>query len=136
MQSLKIDPKSMKVYGTVDQSGDDDTVYDHVIFGADLGAVQSIFSNTYNIYSNEPGVSQSLSFCRDNYINKMKIAPDYKVVRFWFDKQLNSSAPDILETPDFTPINLIAQYHLLEEEFALWANKTGGSGKKNIFYFY
>lgn len=58
----------------------------------------------------------------------MRIAPDYKVIRIWFDKQLNSSNPDILETPDYTPINLIAQYHLLEKEYTVWANKTGGSG--------
>ena len=57
----------------------------------------------------------------------MKSRLNQKVLRIWFDKQLNSSAPDILETPDFTPINLIAQYHLLEEEFIVWANKTGGS---------
>jgi len=36
----------------------------------------------------------------------MKIAPDYKVMRIWFDQQLNSSTPNILETPDYTPINL------------------------------
>jgi isorenieratene synthase len=40
---------------------------------------------------------------------------------------MNSSAPDILETPDFSPINLIAQYHLLEAEFAEWAARSGGS---------
>jgi isorenieratene synthase len=57
----------------------------------------------------------------------MKVAPYYKILRVWFDKQLNSSAPDILETPEFPPINLIGQYHLLEKEFSEWANKTGGS---------
>jgi isorenieratene synthase len=40
---------------------------------------------------------------------------------------MNASAPDILETPDFTPINLIAQYSLLEKEFIDWAAQTGGS---------
>ena len=48
-------------------------------------------------------------------------------MRVWFDKKLNASAPDILETPDFTPVNLIAQYHLLEEEYASWSQRTGGS---------
>jgi isorenieratene synthase len=50
-----------------------------------------------------------------------------KVLRVWFDKQLNASAPDILETPDFFPVNLIAQYNLLEDEYKIWAQKTGGS---------
>ena len=54
--------------------------------------------------------------------------PFLTVFRGWFDKQMNSSAPEILETPDFRPINLIAQYHLLEEEFITWAKSTGGSG--------
>jgi isorenieratene synthase len=40
---------------------------------------------------------------------------------------LNASAPDILETPDFNPINLVAQYHQLEVEFTEWAARTGGS---------
>lgn len=48
-------------------------------------------------------------------------------MRVWFDNQLNFSAPDILETPDHNPINLVAQYHLLEKEFAEWASQTGGS---------
>jgi len=62
----------------------------------------------------------------------------YKVVRVWFDKQLlqacetAAGCPDIMETPDFTPVNLIAQYHLLESQSSAWANKTGGS----IFEFH
>jgi isorenieratene synthase len=49
------------------------------------------------------------------------------VVRIWFDKQLNASTPDIIETPDYGVINLIAQYSKLEAEFIDWANQTGGS---------
>jgi hypothetical protein len=113
-----------------------------------IGPVQNIISNT--LENAEPNIKSSLTECNENFFSKMKIAPDYKVLRVWFDKQMNSSSPDILETPDYTPINLIgfyltqkliylailtlklkkiAQYHLLEEEFKLWANKTGGSGK-------
>jgi hypothetical protein len=52
-----------------------------------------------------------------------------KVMRVWFDQQLSgvNGTIDILETPDFAPVNLIAQYHLLEEECAAWANATGGA---------
>jgi len=46
-----------------------------------------------------------------------------------------NSAPEILETPDYSPINLIAQYHLLEEEFITWAKSTGGSGKFQVSFF-
>lgn len=52
-----------------------------------------------------------------------------QVMRVWFDQQLSgkNGTIDILETPDFAPVNLIAQYHLLEEECMAWANKTGGT---------
>lgn len=52
-------------------------------------------------------------------------------MRVWFDRQLSgkNGTIDILETPDFAPVNLIAQYHLLEEESAAWANKTGGESR-------
>lgn len=54
-----------------------------------------------------------------------------KVMRVWFDRQLSgrNGTIDILETPDFEPVNLIAQYHLLEAECAAWANKTGGASR-------
>ncbi len=127
VSSLKIDPKTNNVYGSVDDNVADDTVYDAVIITADVGSVQSIFNKTYEKYKSYPKIKESLEKCNNNSIAQMKIAPDYKVIRIWFDKQLNSSAPDILETPDFSPINLVAQYHLLEQEFVDWAKQTGGS---------
>lgn len=127
VDSLKIDPTTLSAYGTVDQGFDDQTVYDSVILAADVGSVQNIFNKTSESYKQQPAVKAIVDKVINKSIGKMKIAPDYKVVRIWFDKQMNSSAPDILETPDFTPINLIAQYSLLEAEFIEWANKTGGS---------
>ncbi len=128
VNSLKIDPSNLNVYGTVDEDSEDPTVYDHVILASDVGSVQKMLNNTSNNNKENPEVKSIVDSIINTSIGKMKIAPDYKVVRVWFDKQLiNSSAPDILETPDYTPINLVAQYHLLEEEFIEWANKTGGS---------
>lgn len=127
VKKLKVDSQTLQVYGTVDDLGSDEVVYDHVILAADLGAVQKIFANTVENYKNDSKVLNVLNNCQNNHINKMRIAPDYKVVRIWFDKQPKSERPNILETPDYTPINLIAQYHLLEEEFINWANRTGGS---------
>ncbi len=128
VNSLKVDPNTLKVYGTVDEGLDDPTVYDYVILASDVGSVQKMLNNTSNNNIKNPQVKLVVDAIIDGSIGKMKIAPDYKVVRVWFDKQfLNNSAPDILETPDYTPINLIAQYHLLEKEYIDWANKTGGS---------
>ena len=45
----------------------------------------------------------------------------------WFDQQLNNDRPDVIETPDYDSINLIAQYSKLQTEFFEWANETGGS---------
>jgi hypothetical protein len=129
VKSLKINPKTMLTYGSIDEQGDDSTIYDHIIISSDLGPVQSIINTTFDNYSNETLITNALKVCKDDYLNRMKIAPDYKVLRVWFDQQMNSSAPDVLETPDYTPINLIAQYHLLEKEYSIWATKTGGSGK-------
>ena len=125
--ALKIDEVTGAVIGTVDDGSDDPTVYDHVIMTAELNAVQSIFNRTYEIYNQNPIIEPVLVKCNNETLGQLKMAPDYKVMRIWFDKQMNASAPDILETPDYTPINLIAQYHLLEAEFANWANRTGGS---------
>ncbi len=46
VKSLKINPHTLEVYGTVDEAGDDETVYDHVILAADVGAVKEIFDET------------------------------------------------------------------------------------------
>jgi hypothetical protein len=72
-------------------------------------------------------------FCISIHFNEFFLL-NHQVFRGWFDKQLNS-APEILETPDYSPINLIAQYHLLEEEFITWAKSTGGSGKFQVSFF-
>ena len=127
VNSLKIDANSLRVFGSNDDNYVDPNVYDYVVMAADVGSVQMILKNTYYNYRSSQPILNTLNIAYNNSIGKMKIAPDYKVIRLWFDKQLNASAPDILETPDFTPINLVAQYHLLEAEFASWANKTGGS---------
>jgi hypothetical protein len=120
----------MKVYGTVDENGEDETVYDHVILAADLAPVQSIFKNTYDSYKSHANIVNSLDICNNNYFDKMKISPDYRVFRGWFDKQPIMNKP-VLETPEHKPINMIAQYHLLEEEYSSWANETGGSGERD-----
>ena len=57
----------------------------------------------------------------------MRVAPPYKILRVWLDKQPRAEVPDVLETPQHRPINLLAQYHLLEAESRDFAMRTGGS---------
>lgn len=125
MLSLNIDD-SLRVTGTKDKSGDDPNTYDYVILTTDVGSTQMIINSTIELYEKvSPRIANTLSKINSTSIGRMKIAPPYKVIRVWFDKQLNASAPAILETSEFEPINLIAQFHLLEDESQAWANKTG-----------
>lgn len=60
-------------------------------------------------------------------VDNIPIAPPYKVIRVWFDKKMtNSPNFNVVQTPQDHPINLIAQYHLLEKEYVDWSEKTGG----------
>jgi len=110
--------------GVVDETG---THWDDVIVATDMKGVQRIMNST-QAEDAQNGLDELRAA-----VNNIPIAPPYKVVRVWFDKQLveacstAAGCPDIMETPDFSPVNLIAQYHLLERQSAEWANKTGGS---------
>ena len=102
--------------------------FDYVVMATDLPGVKNILTNTALTYSqNDPNLYKRVKTILDK-VSKLNVAPPYKVIRVWFDKQLqNSQVKNILETPDFRPVNLIAQYHMLEKEYMEWANKTGGS---------
>ncbi|XP_070573119.1 carotenoid phi-ring synthase-like [Ptychodera flava] len=109
----------------IGEDGHPEEHFDHVVLATDLEGVQSIMGSTLTKYKSGDSIHNSLSKFVEK-TSRLSIAPPYKVLRVWFDKQLKN-APSILETPEFFPINLIVQYHMLEEEFAEWANETGGS---------
>ena len=69
----------MNVYGSIDEKGDDLTVYDYVILTADVKAVQSIFEETIKNYQIEPLIEPILNKIMRDSIGPLKIAPDYKV---------------------------------------------------------
>ncbi len=101
--------------------------YDYVVIATDLPGVKNILTDTAKMYENDPSLSGRINSILQKVAN-LNVAPPYKVIRVWFDKQLEDSrAKTILETPDFSPINVVAQYHQLEEQYMNWANKTGGS---------
>ena len=58
----------MAIVGTNDEVGSDDTVYDHVVIAADVGAVQSIFKETLKNYQNDAQISKVIGNCLDNNI--------------------------------------------------------------------
>lgn len=114
--------------GTIDKSGEDKTTYDYVIMTTDVGSTQWIVNTSIIAYEKLlPKAAEILKEINKTSIGLMKIAPHYKILRVWFDKQFNTTQPTILETPEHEPVNLVVQYHLLEDEYKQWAKKTGKS---------
>lgn len=117
--------------------------FDHVVLATNLQGVKSILdassvSPPSSLSSpSPPSTASSFSYVTStaalaqlrHQTSFLEIAPPYKVFRAYFDRQLRGpyNQEIVLETPDSSPINLIAQYHLLEEESAEWALRTGGS---------
>jgi isorenieratene synthase len=101
---------------------DEQNNYDWVVLASDLKGVQSILGNSQMDEASTATTAQLI----DNVQNHLTIAPEYKILRVWLDGQ-PQNRPEIVETPQHSPINLIAQYHMLEKEFIDWGNKTGGS---------
>jgi len=58
----------MSIYGTVDESGSDDVVYDHVVLAADVAAVQSMFTETIKTYIQDPAITNVLANVMNNNI--------------------------------------------------------------------
>jgi len=109
----------------------DSTRYDHVVMAANLRQVQQILAAS--------AVDAQTKSSFDSIVGQvaqLPNAPPYKVVRVWFGGKLNATRPDIVETPEHFPICLIAQFHLIEDEAAAWANKTGGSVVEFHLYTY
>jgi coproporphyrinogen III oxidase-like Fe-S oxidoreductase len=81
VQSLKIDEKTQQVYGSIDETEDDPVAYDYVIMTAEVGAVQRIINATATNYQAIPSVAATIQQVQNKFIDKMKIAPDYKVFK-------------------------------------------------------
>ena len=108
-----------QVMGTTDSA----LQYDWVVMASDVKGTKAILSQSEGI-----DAKSRLSLERINArISKLRIAPHYKIMRVFFDKQPKAKRPDIIETPQHVPINLLAQFHLLERESKVWADQTGGS---------
>jgi hypothetical protein len=90
VQSLKIDEKTQEVYGTIDEAGDDETFYDSVIMASEVGAVQRIMNATSHIYKRIPNIASVINEVKDKYIDRMRVAPDYKVCYFSLKHKLLS----------------------------------------------
>ena len=118
--------KGKKAIGIIE----DKKEYDWVILACDVKAAQTILQQSICIDESSQKIKTTIS----KKLHELKIAPSYRIMRCWFDKPLDSDRPDILETPQFRPLHLLAQFHQLEEESKKWADKTGGSIIEFHFY--
>jgi carotenoid phi-ring synthase / carotenoid chi-ring synthase len=110
--------------------GVDDDEYDWVVLACDVSAAQQILANST---ANKPD-GENLKKVIHDKLQQLKIAPSYRIMRAWFDRPLRPDRPDIMETPQYRPLHLLAQFHLLEEESRDWSEKTGGSIIEFHFY--
>lgn len=96
--------------------------HDAVVLATDVPGSRAVLGG-----SRADGASGAgLATLRDR-IAKLKVAPPYRILRVWLDRRPDASRPEVLETPQHSPLSLICLYHLLEEESAEWAARTGGS---------
>ena len=110
-----------RIIGTMDDPQD----YDGVILATSVAGIQSILANSEH-RSESDWAKERFDQLRTRLLG-LEVAPPYKVLRVWLDKSTRAGRPDILETPQHKPVNLIALYHLLEDEYREWAERTGGS---------
>jgi isorenieratene synthase len=104
--------------------------YDWIVLASDVAANKKIVAGS--IAEDEPGQKQLDSLRKK--IDELKIAPAYRIIRVWFDRKPNPDRPDVIETPQFRPLHLLAQFHMLEGESKAWSDKTGGSVIEFHFY--
>jgi len=97
--------------------------FDHVILALDIPGLQYVLNNSVALDSGSADRLEVLT----GRANKLKVAPPYKVMRLWFDRKPDASRWDIIETPEHHPVNLLAQFHLMEKESAAWSEQTGGA---------
>lgn len=99
--------------------------YDEVILALDVPGLKAVVNG-----SSADSASNALLAGLQQRVNKLKVAPQYSVLRVWFDKPVDADRPftkSVVESSEFKPINLLAIMSMLEEQSADWARRTGGS---------
>jgi isorenieratene synthase len=118
--------KGGKAIGEIGSSGN----YDYVVLATDVPGTKKILAGSD---SSDDQSTLALGKLKQK-LSKLTTAPRYHILRVWFDKP-SAARPfsqSVIETPQFRPITLIANFGMLEEESAAWAKISGGS----IFEFH
>lgn len=106
-----------QVIGVVDE--DDD--YDWVVLACDVNGTKAVLAGSRGV---DAAGAAAIAALTDRLVPQ-HVAPPYRILRVWFDRPLAPSRPDVIETPQHTPIALICQFHQLEKECEDWAVETG-----------
>ncbi|MBM4251972.1 MAG: FAD-dependent oxidoreductase [Deltaproteobacteria bacterium] len=104
--------------------------YDYVVLAADVPGTKKVLAGSK---TNDDLSAKALANLKQK-VSKMSVAPKYHILRGWFDKPARERpfSHAVIETPQFRPITLIANYGMLEEESMSWAKSANGS----IFEFH
>ena len=107
-----------RVTGIVGEGGD----HDWVVLATDVPGAQAVLGGSQAVGAPSPGLDAVRA-----RVGHLGIAPPYRILRVWFDRPLDASRPDVIETPQHDPVALICQFHQLEDESRSWAAVSGGS---------
>ena len=108
--------QNSKVTG-VDFANGENTDLDYLVMATDIVGTQQILAatNTEDA-SSEANLQQVRSI-----MNKMRTAPPYVVARaYLLGKPNNPDRPDMVETPENQPVDLIFQAHKTEKSYTAW----------------
>jgi isorenieratene synthase len=99
--------------------------YDHVILATDVPGTKKIVDASI---ATDRASTTALTTLKSR-LGALAIAPHYEVLRVWLDKPTRPrpAREAVIETSQYRPINLVALFHMLEDESAEWAKRTGGS---------
>ena len=104
--------------------------YDFVVLATDVSGTRAVVNGSRTADDQSASALNALK----SGISKLNVAPRYHVLRAWFDKPANPRPFNqaVIETPQFRPINLLANYGMIEAASMDWVKRTGGS----IFEFH
>ena len=100
--------------------------HDAVVLAADVPGAQRILAGSSVDAASDVAGAAGLAAVTAR-VARQRVAPPYRILRLWLDRAPDASRPQVIETPQHTPMSLICQFHQLEEESRAWAASTGGS---------
>jgi len=114
-----LDVAGDRVVGSVD----DTAAYDWVVLACDVPGAKAVLGGSIG---RDAAAADAIARVTAR-VAPQHVAPPYRILRVWFDRQPDAARPDVIETPQHQPVALICQFHQLEDESRRWAAQTGGS---------